>query len=167
MSEQHKHYSGTPLGAVRVDSADKRGVAINEALSEWLKAHPEVHRIDCQPEELVAFVVVPIAHRSTPEGPLYAGGLVLYMDDDADPLPHEAIAGVLQDARRKWYAYANADVVNVLDAFVSGDISRSEVESLTGLPWHEIAHKLGVPILPTHPVQLAGVLAMIRAKLAE
>ncbi|QUD15854.1 hypothetical protein [Nocardia phage KYD2] len=167
MSEQPNHYSGTALGAVRVDSNDKRGVAIHAALSEWLKAHPEVHRVDCLPEELVAFVVVPVAHRRTPEGPLYAGGLVLYMDDDADPIPHEAIAGVLQDARRKWYAYANADVVNVLDAYVSGDISRSEVEQFTKMPWHEIARKLGVPILPTHPVQLAGVLAMIRAKLAE
>lgn len=167
MSREHDPFSGTALGAARFDTQDKRGVAICEAMLEWLRDHPEVHRVDCTPEELVALLVVPVAHRVTPEGPLYAGGLVLYMDDGAEPIPHEAIAHMIQDAQRKWYAYANADVVNVLDAFVSGDIARSEVESITGLAWHQIAHKLGVPILPTHPVQLAGVLAALRAKLAQ
>lgn len=167
MSREHDPFSGTALGAARFDTLDKRAVAISEALLEWMREHPEIHRVDCSPDELEAFVVVPIARRSTPEGPLYASGFMLYMAEDAEPIPHEAIAHAITDAKRKWYAYANADVVNVLDAFVSGDIARSEVESLTGLAWHEIAHKLGVPILPTHPVQLAGVLAMIREQLSQ
>lgn len=159
--------TGNALGGGHVKREDPRMKAIFAAVVDHLQDHPELHGAEFADGDVVAgLMVIPIITRHTPEGDLSNSGLMHFVTD-GERMTTQAMASAIHEAGLRWYRWVNGDRINVLDAYVAGDIDAGELEGLLGEPLDRTRASLGLPFLPLNRDQLAGMLAAIRTKLSE
>lgn len=158
---------GNALGGGHTKQEDPRLKAMFDAVVEHLQNHPEVHGAEFAPGDSVAgFLLIPIITRHTPEGDLSNSGLMHFVAD-GERMTVQAMASAISEAGLRWYGFVNGDRINILDAYVAGDIEAGELEGLLNETLDRCRQALGLPFLPLDRGTLAGLLASIRAKLAE
>lgn len=150
------------LGGGNIICDNDRMRHIFEALLDQLETMPDFHGVK---GELAGLMVIPIGLARDKAGNIEtSSGLTSYVGK-GKVIPPIAFTKAIADAGQRWYAWANGDRVNVLEAYAAGDIELIEVERLLGEPLIYTAQNLGFAEIPVDRAQVALMTAAVRMSL--